>query len=306
MLINNAKTPFSVRQFLDGYEGRFSCTLEHRPEYADPYSSDMSEAEIAACVQEWLAVYGWESYPEVALKHHAKRPDLIAIKGQWVHVIECKKALGLPVMEQAFSWFYSQHCEKAGLPHLITIAVRRNRSYRRSDFATELLKSKRVGLIEVDKTPARNLGHGDFAQNIPPSYELSVALDSGIVPGSRLLGSVLKEQVKPDTRIAVPGVPGGGGQYMTDWKRTMLKIEELMLDGETRSTSEIVAWLLHNGGFHWCSKSSAMSGVNSSLIRQKYGKKAYAHGNSHLWFWESGVTKPIINTVISASVKGMK
>lgn len=293
MLKETMRLPLPKRYQMDGYEGRFSCELGERPEFAAPSSADMTEAEIAACVDQWLTYYQWEVYPEVQLKNHAKRPDLVAIKSNFVHVIECKKSLGLPVMEQAFSWFSEWHSDKAGMPHMITIAVRRNNSYRRSDFACGLLKSKGIGLIEVYKTPQRKLGFDEF---IGPSYELTVVLDAKIVPGSRTLGKVLREQVKPDTRIAVPGTPGGKTQFMTDWKRTMLKIEALMRDGQERTTSEIVNWLLHNGGYHWCSKSSAMSGVNSSMPRQKYLQKPYANGNAHRWVWVEGETKPVIRS----------
>lgn len=85
------ETPFSLRRYIDGYEGHFVCKMASQPEFADPCSSDMTEAEIAACVDLWLKTYGWETYPEVALKHRSKRPDLIANKSHWVHVIECKK-----------------------------------------------------------------------------------------------------------------------------------------------------------------------------------------------------------------------
>ncbi len=288
------ESPFSLRHYLDGYEGSFRCKMAHQPEFADPCSADMTEAEIAACVDVWLSVHHWETFPEVALKNRAKRPDLIARKSQWVHVIECKKAFGLPVMEQAFSWLSSHHNPKAGLPHLISIAVKRNATSRRSDFGVELVKKNGIGLIEVEKRAGRKLGSGDDLEFTPPTYALMVIVEPRIIPGSRRLGRVLSEQLNADTRIATAGTPGNTGMYMTDWKRTMLRVEQYLHNGEPRSSSELVTYLNSTGGHHWCNKSSAISGINASLTRLGYVRCGHAPGQTHLWGWKEGQTKKII------------
>ncbi|EOZ8612122.1 MULTISPECIES: hypothetical protein [Klebsiella pneumoniae complex] len=288
------ETPFSLRRYIDGYEGHFVCKMASQPEFADPCSSDMTEAEIAACVDLWLKTYGWETYPEVALKHRSKRPDLIANKSHWVHVIECKKAFGLPVMEQAFDWLSSRHNPKAGLPHMISIAVKCSNGGRRSEFGMELIKKAGIGLIEVEKRAGFVLGPPDQQEMREPSYSLRVMCEARLIPGSRRLGRVLREQLNTDTRMAVAGTPGATGRYMTDWKRTMLRVEEFMRKGDSHTTSEVVSYLNENGGHHWCNKSSAMTGINMSLQRLRYGKEEYAHGNAHRWKWVEGKTKSII------------
>lgn len=287
-------TPFSLRHYLDGYEGSFVCHMDYQSEFADPYSTDMTEAEIAACVDLWLKAHGWETYPEVALKNRSKRSDLIANKLHWVHVIECKKAFGLPVMEQAFDWLSSHHNPKAGLPHMISIAVKCSNAGRRSEFGLGLIKKAGIGLIEVEKRAGYKLGPADQQEVRKPSYSLRVLCEARLIPGSRRLGRVLREQLNSDTRMAVAGTPGDTGQYMTDWKRTMLRVENFMRKGNPHTTSEVVSYLIQNGGHHWCNKSSAMTGINMSLTRLRYGKKEYAHGNSHQWMWVEGETKSVM------------
>ncbi|EOC0011626.1 hypothetical protein ACI0X9_003311 [Cronobacter turicensis] len=294
MFRTDRESTFSLRRTLDGYEGLFHCQIEHNTDHANPFSQDMTEAEIAACVEKWLAAHSWESYPEVVLRNRAKRPDLIATKGPWVHVIECKKALGLPVIEQAMSRLNSNHNPKAGLPHLISVAIRRHTFARRSDFAIELLKRFGIGLIEVAKHPGRKICYQGVEEVIQScGYTVYVTLEGAIIPGSRHLGKTLRAQLNPDTRIAVAGKPGNTGQYMTEWKRTMLRVESLIRQGGAYTTSEIVTHLFNTGGYHWCNKSSAISGINASLTRLQYAKEEYAHGNSHRWRWVDGKTKPV-------------
>lgn len=290
----NLETPFSLRRCLDGYEGTFVCRMGFQPEFADPCSTDMTEAEIAACVDLWLKTFGWETYPEVALKHRSKRSDLIANKSQWVHVIECKKSFGLPVIEQAFDWLSDHHNPKAGLPHMISIAVKYSNSIRRSEFGLGLIKKAGIGLIEVQKRAGVKLGPVGQEEMRDPSYSLYVLCEARIIPGSRRLGRVLREQLNVDTRIAVAGTRGDTGRYMTEWKRTMLRVENFMRLGNPHTTSEIFSHLNQDGGHHWCNRSSAISGINTSLERLKYVKEAYAHGNAHKWKWKEGETRSVL------------
>lgn len=277
----------------DGVEGNFITRLPHQVEFAAPESEDMTEAEIAACVEAWLKWLHWDVYPEVQLKNHSKRPDFVATKGPLVQVVECKKALGLPVLEQAMSWFYSYHNEHAGVPHLINVACKK--SSARRDFPLMLMRQWGVGLIEVTKTASRYIGNGDTRErHYGAHYSLSVLIEPRFVPGSRRLGKVLREQLNPDMRVAVAGTTGTG-QFMTDWKRTMTRVETLMADGEYRTVSQIVDWLNLNGGYHWASRSSAVSGINASLVRQAYVTQPYGtDGRYHRWRYVLGVTKTVL------------
>lgn len=277
----------------DGVEGSFTTYLPHQPEFASPDSNDMTEAEIAACVEAWLKWLHWEVYPEVHLKHHSKRPDFVATKGALVQVIECKKAIGLPVLEQAMSWFYPYRSHKLGLPHLIYVACKK--SSARRDFPLLLMRQWGIGLLEVEKSPSRKLRYDGVTEKVSEAhYSLRVQLEPRLIPGSRHQGKVLRAQLHADMRIAVAGTTGTG-QFMTDWKRTMIRIETLMGDGKQRHVAEIVDWLNVNGGYHWASRSSAISGINTSLTRQGYECEAYGfEGRGHRWKYVEGVTKKVL------------
>ena len=279
---------------LDGFERPYRCVLDSNPTYGDEFSPQMTEAEIAAVVSKWLEFYSWDVYPEVVLKGHSKRPDLIASKNHLVNVIETKKALGLPVLEQALSWFTSQFHDRTGLPHFIMIATAASRG-RPSDLMNHLLAHYGIGWITVEKTPAVMVGRGEYQEKRHGAeYSLRVRKEGKLVPGSRTLGKVLRKQLNPDTRIATPGTTGSGC-YMTEWKRTMLRIEQLMSDGESRTIAEIIQWLTTNGGYHWGTRSSALTGINTSLTRQKYKQIPYGfEGRSHKWMWDKDVTKSVI------------
>nr|WP_283027252.1 hypothetical protein [Providencia rettgeri] len=255
----------------------------------------MTEAEIAACVEAWMKWLHWEVYPEVHLKHHGKRPDFVATKGPLVQVIECKKAIGLPVLEQAMAWFYPYRSDKVGLPHLIYVACKK--SSGRRDFPLLLMRQWGIGLLEVEKSPSRKLHYDGITEKVSEAhYSLRVQLEPRMVPGSRHQGKILRAQLHDDMRIAVAGTTGTG-QFMTDWKRTMIRIETLMEDGKQRHVAEIVDWLNVNGGYHWASRSSAVSGINTSLMRQGYECEAYGfEGRGHRWKFVEGVTQKVLKT----------
>lgn len=112
----------------------------------------------------------------------------------------------------------------------------------------ELIKKAGIGLIEVEKRAGFVLGPPDQQEMREPSYSLRVMCEARLIPGSRRLGRVLREQLNTDTRMAVAGTPGATGRYMTDWKRTMLRVEDFMRKGDSHTTSEVVSYLNENGG----------------------------------------------------------
>lgn len=103
-------------------------------------------------------------------------------------------------------------------------------------------------------------------------------------------------------KVATAGTTGNG-DYMTDWKRTMLRVEALMQDGKQRTTSEIVSFLDATGGHHWCSRASALSGVNASLTRLRYVQTPYAHGMQHAWSWDSVLCKSVLKGALKKNLE---
>lgn len=63
-----------------------------------------TEADLAACIVRFFTDQHWDVYQEVQVGPMMPRADLVVVQGKLVGIIECKQALGLPVMEQAFYW----------------------------------------------------------------------------------------------------------------------------------------------------------------------------------------------------------
>lgn len=62
--------------------------------------------KVALPVVAWLRGDGWDTWHDVAGIPNCgdRRADIVAVKGDVVHVIECKVSFGWPVLAQAESW----------------------------------------------------------------------------------------------------------------------------------------------------------------------------------------------------------
>lgn len=63
-----------------------------------------TEADLAGCIVRFFEDQRWDVYQEVQVGPMMPRADLVIRQGKIVGIVECKQALGLPVMEQAFYW----------------------------------------------------------------------------------------------------------------------------------------------------------------------------------------------------------
>lgn len=73
----------------------------------DKGSGDMKapqEIVIGEAVTVWLESRGWQVYPEVALKAYEGAADLVAVKGDVVWVVECKRGMTYQLLQQAWRW----------------------------------------------------------------------------------------------------------------------------------------------------------------------------------------------------------
>lgn len=75
-----------------------------------------TEAELALPVVEWLEDQGWDVYQEVRTSY-GPIADIVATQGQLLWVVECKKAFGLAVLEQAEHWLPYGHYVSVAYPH---------------------------------------------------------------------------------------------------------------------------------------------------------------------------------------------
>ena len=101
-----------------------------------------NETILAELVIKWLESQKWDVYQEVQIETYGKIADIIAVLGNLVWIIECKKSLSLSVMEQAYHWRrYS---------NFVSVAVQRRKGTGGRDFAIKVLRTFNMGLLTVD------------------------------------------------------------------------------------------------------------------------------------------------------------
>lgn len=228
----------------------------------------LTEQEIALLAQRYLESTGHNVFPEVSLKLFSGRPDLIATRSGVCSVFECKARLTFGLVAQATAWHRTQERE-CGMPHLIWLVVGSNRSrssYAEDGLLWQVIKQHSLGVLEASKRPRVTCG----AHTVSPLYTLRVIRYAGVQPGSRKSAHLLMRNLNPDTRIAVPGSRGGETVYMTDFKRTTIKMAMLMKDEQPRSLKDIVRNVSLRGGHHYSSDSSAISALRQHMSRLGY------------------------------------
>lgn len=235
----------------------------------------LSEQEIALMLQRYLDSTGHDTYPEVKLKYFSGRPDLTATRGNVCSVYECKANLTFGLVAQAAAWPRAKE-RRYGVPHLVWVVVG-NREDSKQSFAEEgllwdLVKAHRLGVMEVRKKPRVIYGQGEWATTVEVKYTLHIKRYAQIQPGSRETAHMLANSLNPDTRVAIPGSRGGKTLFMTDFKRTTIKMARMMADERPRTLKEIVVGLASFGGHHYDSDTSALSALRPYLADLGYRK----------------------------------
>lgn len=102
------------------------------------------ETFLAGSVVDWLVEQKWDVYQEVQIKTYGSVADIVALQGNILQVIECKKTLSMDVIAQAYNW--RRHA------NFISVAVPRHRRKRTNGrlFAEQVLSTFGIGLIVVD------------------------------------------------------------------------------------------------------------------------------------------------------------
>jgi hypothetical protein len=111
----------------------------------------IAETQIGRAVVQWLEEEGWDVYQEVPV--NGATPDIVAMRGTVVLLVECKTSFSLEVMAQAQRWV-----SRGPKAHLVYIAVPQEQ--KQSDgraFGIHVLKQMGIGVIEVN---TRKFDHG--------------------------------------------------------------------------------------------------------------------------------------------------
>lgn len=102
----------------------------------------LPETILAELVVKWLESQEWDVYQEVQIETYGPVADIVAVLGNLVWTIECKKSLSLSVMEQAYRWRrYS---------NFVSVAVQRRKGSSGRRFAEQVLNTFGIGMLTVD------------------------------------------------------------------------------------------------------------------------------------------------------------
>jgi len=109
------------------------------------------ETVIAKHIVNWLVSQKWDVYQEVQIRTYGPVADIVAVIGNLVWVIECKKSLSLNVMEQAYHW--------RRYANFISIAVERRKGSASRFFAEQVLRKFKIGMLAVSTKPQATSVH---------------------------------------------------------------------------------------------------------------------------------------------------
>ncbi|MCG9657623.1 hypothetical protein [Vibrio mediterranei] len=262
------------------------------------------EAEIADVAKVFLELNNWSLYPEVVIDLFNGRPDYVCVKNESLcQVVECKKTLSYPVIEQLVRWqidaekrkqWHSQGYEhRIAIPHLLTAFVSRTNG-RISDLKQLILEQHRIGVFSIAKRPSiRTLNKTDepyFSTSSEDYWSLvwgdfEYTIRQEVAPkiqcGSRKTAHLIIESLDDDMRCAQAGVKGGETDYMTPFKRTMNRVRKVLSDGKERHIQHIIEDIRPLGGHHYCSDKVAMSSIAKFLDKFEIAKRTKDYG---AWF----------------------
>jgi len=173
----------------------------------------MSEVELAAQVIAWLSGRGWIVHQEVEMGRGGPRCDLVAIRGKNLWAIECKRGVGLAVLEQAHQW----------LPHAHRVSVATRRS--KNAFAARVLRDYGIGWLAVS-------GPGRVRPLVAPSERRRVS--------QRLIRSLADEQ-----RTFAPA-GNARAHFWSPWKATVAEVQAWSIAHPSAPFTDLVREIRHH------------------------------------------------------------
>ncbi|MVB87126.1 hypothetical protein D6V10_18635 [Vibrio cholerae] len=262
------------------------------------------EAEIAGVAKVFLELNNWSLYPEVVIDLFNGRPDYVCVKNDTLcQVVECKKTLSYPVIEQLARWQIDAekrkqwsrkgYEHKIAIPHLLTAFVSRTNGGI-SDLKQHILEQYRIGVFSISKRHnLRTLNRsdkpyfcscsGDYWNLVWGDFEYTIRQEVApkIQYGSRQTAQRIIDALDEDMCCAQAGVKGGETDYMTPFKRTMNRVREVLSDGKERHIQHIINDIKPLGGHHYCSDSVAMSSISKFIDKFEIAKRTRDYG---AWF----------------------
>ncbi len=198
-----------------------------------------TEADLAKPVISMLEEAGWEVYQEVQCHAYGGVADIVAVKSDLVHVVECKKSMGLRVMAQAVGW--------KRWATLVSVAV---------PFAR---RSQQEAILLGDWLKSLGLGH---IQVITGAYGGARQLTQPKLQRHAYTATILKV-LCPEMKTYAEA--GGKAGYWTPYKRTLSNLATTVKQHSGATWKEILTHLHH----HYGADSTASSILTRDILADR-------------------------------------
>jgi len=260
------------------------------------------EAEIAKVAKVFFEINNWNMFPEVVIQVFNGRPDFIAVKNNFLcKAVECKTSLSYPVIEQLARWqldakkrLESKYSLNVAVPHLLVAFVNKG-SAGLSDLKKHILKEFRIGVYCVSKemywnvfnkdrtTPFFESENSDYWKLVIDEwvYTISLEVSPRVQPGSRKTAQKIIDLLNDDMKCTDAGLKGSEADFMTPFKRTMNRVEQILSDGKERHIQTIINEMKLIGGHHYSSDKAACNNIPSFIDKFKIARRSQSYGP---WF----------------------
>lgn len=193
--------------------------------------SDLTEADLARYIVGYFQNLQWEVYQEVQLSQQGSRADIVVTQGKLVGICECKQALGMPVLEQAFEW----------KPYAHFVWVATWYKSRTGMLISRIVKDYGFG----------HLDHGVFHAESNSTRERVKPVLLRRPPNLELL----TQKLRPEHKAGFAEAGGNSGGHFTPFKETCGNLVRIATDKPGISLREALGEFKH----HYSSVKSAVA-----------------------------------------------
>lgn len=209
----------------------------------------MSEADLASRVVRWLEDAGWDVYQEITFGGGVigdGRADIVAVRGDELWAIECKKALSFDLMAQTERWKpYSSRASMA-----VLAGPRMFRPSEGRQLARRLVASLGLGLLEV-----RSLWPIEEGRIPAVEEKVEAAYREGYSPRLR---NLLRPEHKTHAQAG-----GNRGGHFTKFRATCEAVARFAAENPGKTLKETLMAVDH----HYMTLRSATSSIGKWIAR---------------------------------------
>lgn len=189
----------------------------------------LTETAIGEAVVAWLRAQDWDVYQEVkAGVHQAPVADIVATRGPVVWIIECKKAIGVEVLDQLLYWYRLGFANYFSAATFATCKQYVAPKTRISEVAKYLLNHFGMGGLYVDPKDPTHI----IREPLPRLHRRPKEWHD------------IRDYLHPDQRTRIPAGQKGGN-YSTPFQRTCDELRRLVEAGPI-SPKEAIEQMSHH------------------------------------------------------------